>query len=612
MLKKLAAFLTFNSVSLKIRLLLYFLFLVILPTSIISITIYNESYRTITENISAAVQKNLNMVETLFVNKFAEMDSLADSIYMNPEMTELLSAERPVDQIAVVNELTNLDKIIDGYSMPGADNRSYIPKLYMLDRPEYQLYNFSRNISTISEIEKKDWYAALPFKARYTVVGLRTDDSSSGAAPTIMLAKRLYGLNNLTIPYVGLLTIEADIGNFNDVLDQLKPSVNSRIFIIDKAATVVASPDTSLLNQSLSGESYIRRLLPFKAGGSGSFETNIRDKAMLVAYRSIESLDWTIVSVSPVSDLNGKLVYIRKVMYVVIAVCMALALLMALLLSNNITRPIHKFIKSMSYAREGNFDIAIQYKRKDEFTFLFSQYNKMIRQIKELINKLYITEVKKKEAELKALQAQINPHFLYNTLDSINWIALRHKVPEISQMVTSLSDFFRYSLSKGRNIIPIEDELQQVRSYLSIQQVRFKERLDYSIEVEPEVYGHYSVKLILQPLVENSLIHGIEKRRGKGVIALSARRDGDWIVIDIRDNGVGANVEELNDMLRSETGGDSFGLNNVNERIKQVFGPESGLQFRSNDGPGVTVTVKFPCVTSLEGMEDEAEDDHSR
>ncbi|MEK0316132.1 cache domain-containing sensor histidine kinase [Cohnella sp. 56] len=610
MLKKLAAFLTFNSVSLKVRLLLYFLFLVILPTSIISITIYNESYRTITENISTAVQKNLNMVETLFMNKFEEMDSLADSIYMNPEMTELLSAERPVDQIAVVNELTNLDKIIDGYSMPGADNRSYIPKLYMLDRPEYQLYNFSRNISTISEIEKKDWYAALPFKSRYTVVP--ADGSSSGAAPTIMLAKRLFGLNNLTIPYVGLLTIEADIGNFNDVLDQLKPSVNSRIFIVDQAAHVVASPDTALLNRSLAGEPYIQRLLPFHAGGSGSFETSIRDEAMLVSYRSIESPDWTIVSVSPVSDLNGKLVYIRQVMYIVIAVCMALALLMALLLSNNITKPIRKFIKSMSYAREGNFDIAIQYKRKDEFTFLFSQYNKMIRQIKELINQLYITEVKKKEADLKALQAQINPHFLYNTLDSINWIALRHKVPEISQMVTSLSDFFRYSLSKGRNIIPVEDELQQVRSYLSIQQVRFKDRLDYSIEVEPEVYGHYTVKLILQPLVENALIHGIEKRRGKGVIELSARRENDWIVIDIGDNGVGANVGELNDMLRSEASGDSFGLNNVNERIKQVFGPDSGLRYRSNEGPGVTVTVRFPCVTSLEGMEYEAEDDHSR
>ena len=165
--------------------------------------------------------------------------------------------------------------------------------------------------------------------------------------------------------------------------------------------------------------------------------------------------------------------------------------------------------------RKETYDIRIRYNRKDEFTQLFSQYNIMLRQTKELIKKLYFSENKKKEAELKALQAQINPHFLYNTLDSINWIALRHKVPEVSHMVTSLSDFFRYSLNKGKNIIVIEDELRQVESYLSIQKVRFKERLDYEIVAEPEVCRHIAVKLILQPLVENALIHGIERRPGK-------------------------------------------------------------------------------------------------
>jgi two-component system sensor histidine kinase YesM len=613
MLRKLTTYLPFYNVSLKYRLLLYFLFLVILPTSIISITIYNESYRTITENISTAVQKNLNMVETLFINKFEEMDGLADSIYLNTEMTEILSAERPIDQIAIVNELTNLDKMINGYNFPGAHDRLFLPKLYMLDRPEYLLYNFSRNVSTISQIEKEDWYARLAYKSRYSIVGLRMEESSTSNTPTIMLAKRLFGLNNVTIPYVGLLTIEADIGNFNAVLDQLKPSVNSSIVIIDNQANIVVSPDSSLLNQNLASESYIQKLLPRQQTSSGSFEDHIQDKPMLVSYRKIEPLNWTIVSISPVSDLNGKLVSIRKVMYVVMALCMILASIIAFLLSNNITSPIRKFIKSMSYAQEGNFDISIQYKRKDEFTYLFSQYNKMIKQIKELINKLYISEVKKKEADLKALQAQINPHFLYNTLDSINWIALRHNVPEISQMVNSLSDFFRYSLSKGHNIIPIEDELRQVESYLSIQQVRFKERLEYSIEVEPEVYGHYAVKLILQPLVENSLIHGIEKRRGKGRITMRARKEEDWIVVIISDNGIGANVNELNDMLQHENNSSSFGLNNVNERIKQVFGVESGLHFQSHeDDPGVTVTVRFPCITTLEGLEDDVENDNSR
>jgi two-component system sensor histidine kinase YesM len=418
----------------------------------------------------------------------------------------------------------------------------------------------------------------------------------------------------LIIPYVGLLTIDADIDDFNSMLVQLKPSVNSSIVIIDNKANVIVSPELSLLNQSLTAEPYIQTLLQNQQSRVGSFEESIQGKTMLVSYRQIGTLGWTVVSVSPISDLNGKLITFRKVMYAVLALCMFLAFIIALFLSSNITNPIRKFIKSMSYAQEGNFDIQIQYKRKDEFTYLFSQYNKMILQIKELINKLYVSEVKKKEAELKALEAQINPHFLYNTLDSINWIALRNDVPDISHMVTSLSDFFRYSLSDGKSIIPIEDEFRQVESYLSIQQVRFKERLEFSFQLEPEVYGHYTVKLILQPLVENSLIHGIEKRRGKGIIVIKARKTEDLIEIEISDNGIGADIDKLNAMLHNDSDSDSdksFGMNNVNQRIQQVFGKGSGIYYKIHDGPGITVKVTFPATTTLEGMDDEAKNDYS-
>jgi two-component system sensor histidine kinase YesM len=612
MLRKVAAYVSLTRTSLKYRLLLYFLILVILPTSIISVTIYNESYQTITENINVSVQKNLNMVETILLKKFEEMDSVAESIYLNPDMLEILSADHPTDQVSTVNELANLNKIIDGYRVTGGPQTQFTPKLYMLDRPEYLQYNFSRNVSTISQIEQETWYTKLPPKAPYSIAGLYAHSSVNGTSYTIKLAKRLFGLNNVIIPYVGLLTIDADIDDFNDILIGLKPSKNSSILIMDSKATVIVSPELAMLDQSLATAPYIQNIRK-QQDRSGSFGETIQDESMLVSYRQLGSLGWTVVSISPISDLNGKLISFRKVMYAVLALCMVLAFVIALLLSGNITNPIRKFIKSMSYAQEGNFDIQIQYKRKDEFTYLFSEYNKMILQIKELINKLYVSEIKKKEAELKALQAQINPHFLYNTLDSINWIALRNNVPDISHMVTSLSDFFRYSLSKGRSIIPIEDELRQVESYLSIQQVRFKERLEYAIDVDPEVYGHYTVKLILQPLVENSLLHGIEKRRGKGRIAIRAYKVQEQIVIEISDNGIGANVSELNAMLQGESGsGKSFGMMNVDQRIIQVFGDRWGIRYSEQVGPGLTVTVTFPAVSTLEGLDEDAQDDHSR
>ncbi|MBM7563662.1 cache domain-containing sensor histidine kinase [Paenibacillus sacheonensis] len=610
-LRKLSGLLTFNRVSLKYRLLLYFLLLVILPTSIISVTVYNESYQTITQNMNASVQKNLAMMETVLVKKFDEMNGVANSIYLNPDMLDMLSADRPSDQVGFVNELASFNKILDIYAQPEGPAKPFMPKLYMLDRPEYVQYNFSRNVSTISEIEKETWYAALPPKARYSIVGLQAETSAGGASYTIKLAKRLFGLKNMTIPYVGLLTIDADINDFNSMLVQLKPSANSSIFIVDSRADVIVSPDMGLLGTNLGKETYISKLIN-EPDAAGSFDERIGGQSELISFRRIASLDWTVVSVSPLSDLNGKLVSFRRAMYVVLALCMVLAFAIALLLSNNITKPIRKFIKTMSYAQEGNFDIQVQYRRKDEFTYLFSQYNTMIMQIKELINKLYVSEVKKKEAELKALQSQINPHFLYNTLDSINWIALRHEVPDISHMVTSLSDFFRYSLSKGRSIIPIEDELRQVESYLSIHKFRFKDKLDYALRIEPEVYGHLTVKLVLQPLVENSIVHGIEKRHGKGYVEICARRIGDRIEIEIADNGGGGDADALNAMLAGEGGAnDSFGTINVDQRLKQVFGEKAGIRYGKRDGPGMLVTVTMPAVTTWEENED-AQDDHRR
>ncbi|QHW33441.1 sensor histidine kinase [Paenibacillus rhizovicinus] len=608
MLRKLESLMP--NVNLKYRLLLYFLVLVILPTSIISLTIYNESYQTITNNINASIQKNLTMTEIVINKKFDEMGDVANSIYLNPDMIDILSADPPSDQIGFVNELANLNKILDSYAKPNGPNAQFVPKLYMLNRPEYFQYNFSRNVSTISEIETKQWYTDLPPKARYSVIGLQINTTSSGTVYTIKLAKRLFGLKNVAIPYVGLLTIDADINDFNSMLDQLKPSVHSSVFIIDSQANVIVSPDLSLVSESMADSPYIKKLMNSQSN-IGSFGERIGGLSELVSFRRIDSLGWTAVSISPTSDLNGKLISFRRAMYAVLALCMALAFGIALVLSNNITNPIRKFIKSMSYAQEGNFDIQIQYARKDEFTYLFSQYNKMIMQIKELINKLYVSEVKKKEAELKALQSQINPHFLYNTLDSINWIALRHDVPDISHMVTSLSDFFRYSLSKGRSIILIEEEIRQVESYLSIQKFRFKDRLDYSLQIEPEVYGHYTVKLILQPLVENAIIHGIEKRHGRGCIDIRARMNGAWIHVEIADDGIGADVNALNAMLDDNSGTNkSFGTVNVNQRLKQLFGNEAGIRYYARDGQGLIVVVTIPAVTTWEDEEDHANDDY--
>ncbi|WP_342437995.1 sensor histidine kinase [Paenibacillus sp. FSL L8-0436] len=599
--------------SIRSRLILYFLFLVLLPTTIISITVYNKSADIITRNVNTSIENNLNLVQDNLAQRFESANTSMVSLYLNTEFADLISSNRPTDSTGIINELAALNKMLENFPANGTSGSSFVPMLYMLNRPEYTQYNFSRRVFNIDQISLKPWYLGIPARSDFTVVGLSSLDSRF----TLKFAKRLFGIRHAQLPYVGLLTIDIPVTEFGTLLEHYKPTTGSRIYIADQTGTIAISPEETLIGQNISTQDYYGKMAaePADPGIFHSFDHVIQGENMLVSYKKIKATGWTILSISPISELNGELASFRRVMYVVIGICMLVSLMMALLLSENISAPIRKFIQSMSHAESGNFNIIIRYRRKDEFSYLFNRYNKLLQQIKALIDKLYVTELRKKEAELKTLQAQINPHFLYNTLDSINWLAINHDVPEISHMVTSLSDFFRYSLSKGRNIIPLRDELKQVESYLEIQQFRFQDKLAYELEkADPRLLEEcLVVKLSIQPLVENAIIHGIQQRRGKGTIRIRVDSSHDILCISVFDDGVGADPERLNQLLTDQQGNQSYGIRNVHMRIQQFFGESYGIRYYANteDQAGLLAMIRFPVVTTWDEVIEDVDDDHS-
>ncbi|BBH22319.1 histidine kinase [Paenibacillus baekrokdamisoli] len=569
------------TISIRSRLLLYFIFLIMLPTSIISVTIYNKSTDIITHKINSSLEEKLNIIASNITQKFQAVNNTSSEIYLNSDLIRILSSQRPSDTTGIISEMSNMDKLLSNYTVTNNAQDLLLPRIYLFNRPEYLLHSFTNKVSDLSLIEKEKWYMQLPNRAEYTIVGLDEVVVSSVKIKTIKIAKRLFGLDDMSIKFSGVLTVDIGADYFNTILDQSKPTIGSSTFIIDVNKSIIISSDDTLLGTV--------------------FEPNKRDN-ILSAYERIEPLNWTLVSLTPMNELNGELIAFKKVIYTVIVVCGILALLMALFLSENISYPIRKLVKSMRVVQRGNFDITLEYKRNDEFAYLFHSYTKMVRDIKELIDKLYVSEVMKKEAELKALQAQINPHFLYNTLDSVNWMALELNATRISTMVTSLSNFFRYSLSKGETIISLREEKLQVESYLIIQKIRFQEKLDYSIYFASDILDNLTVKLILQPIVENAILHGINKIRGKGMIVITGSKSDSIIEIRVSDNGVGADIDELNSIVDNRSHSASFALKNVNERIKYYFGSEFGIRFCSNEDEGITVIVRFPAVKTMEGL----------
>ena len=284
----------------------------------------------------------------------------------------------------------------------------------------------------------------MPFKSRFKVLGLYQEASESGALPMyyIRTAKQLYELDNFAVPYAGLITADVNITDFGKILDNLKPSPHSEVYILNAAGEVMIGNRMSELNKPFTiSDMFTDNQTDENHDFQAQFQF-LHGEQTLIASKFIPQLNWKIVTVSPLRDLNGRLLSFRNIMIIVILISLIMAFILALFLSNNITNPIRKFVRAINTTDSELFNVSIEYKRNDEFLYLFQRFNKMIRQMKKLVNQLYVSEVKKKKAELEALQAQINPHFLYNTLDSINWMALKKNVPEISLMVTSLSDFF--------------------------------------------------------------------------------------------------------------------------------------------------------------------------
>lgn len=285
---------------------------------------------------------------------------------------------------------------------------------------------------------------------------------------------------------------------------------------------------------------------------------------------------------------------------VLIVILIMVALVWTILTVRSIAIPIKQLTQVTEKISGGDFSARAEVNSTDETMLLAQSVNEMGANIEALVQKIKEDERKMRHADLRLLQEQINPHFLYNTLDTIVWLIEGNETDKAENMVMSLSEFFRLVLSKGKEYISIQDEELHIRSYLEIQKVRYNDIMDYEIEIDPEIYQYRILKLTLQPLVENSLYHGIKYKRAKGTISVRGFLKDGLIHLLVKDNGVGMSASDL-EKLRQEISKPcqetekGFGLANVNERIRMNFGQEYGMTIDSKEGEGTTVSIVIPA-----------------
>jgi two-component system sensor histidine kinase YesM len=387
------------------------------------------------------------------------------------------------------------------------------------------------------------------------------------------------------------------------------------ILILDRKGQPVVQANTPLIRRFMKDS---RTLLTITTYKFGNLQQNYQHKRYLIAYRGMSAAPWVIVNIKSKKILLRKFNRIGIYISILTVPSIILCLILTIFLSRSITQPLALLEHTIHKVTQRDFTVRFNYGYRDEVGQLGQSFNFMIEEIQQLINKLnsYILQLKaekenvkneqllKRRAELKALQAQINPHFLYNTLDSIHWMAESIAADEICKMTLALGTLFRSGVNRGQEFIPIRNELENVHSYLTIQKMRYTDKFDYSIRFDPNLLDLMTIKLILQPLVENAIYHGIKVKPGPGRIEINGEiaGSGAMALICVRDDGVGIDPPKLaliNKHLSqpmTHTEEEGYGVFNVNERIKLYFGDDYGLTFWSKPGQGTEVRILIPVL----------------
>ena len=409
----------------------------------------------------------------------------------------------------------------------------------------------------------------------------------------IVLMKKLYAFPTQSL--LGYIALDVNAKSLYDIIADIDLTKSGRIFLVNEEGRILAT-ESETLSGELLDEPY-RNFL----GENEAFYNNVRvGNTYYSVYNSgAISNGWYMVLAIPRDYYMRDITKLKNVIIPITLMTAFLTALLSILVSRGITRPIRFLSRAMENFGQGNFDINCQVDSEDEIGRLSHTFNQMVMDMNSLVNTVYEQKVMKQEAQMKSLQMQINPHFLYNTLDTINWMARIRHVDEIGDMVAALSNMMRYSLEK-KSFVRLGEEVKSLKDYIAIQNYRYRDKMVAEIEIDESLMSLYIPRLLIQPILENAIVHGIEEKLDKGHILVAARREDEDLYIQIMDDGVGMTEETMSHILREDysmkkSGHTSIGVVNVNRRIQMIYGKDYGLLVQSVLGAGTKITIHIPA-----------------
>ncbi|MCM3443070.1 sensor histidine kinase [Metabacillus halosaccharovorans] len=578
----------FKDLSLKVKSILIFTMVVFLPIVTLGTLILVEMNKVLKEQAFDYTERNLNTVQTSINNMIQNIDDISTYMIFSDEFRSFLAETSTTEDQPRYKEL---EEDLKGFFLFHLMSKNHI------------------NSITVKGINGNELYLGDPIKANEDQWMNRAEKGAGkitwsyaypiysyweGEVNVISMSRVINDINNIN-KKIGSVTIRVNEKTLTDMLNKGVTQEQGSTFILNGDGHVVLHQNTKWFGKKYPNQELLQEI---NENPEKSFYYSINDEEYLVSTTEIESNGWRLVTMIDEQTILKELRGVSNAIFIFLIVAFVLGLIAIIGFYYSIINPILDLTKKTKQVEEGDFSVVVRVTNQDEIGKLKYRFNKMVEQIQYLINTKYRLEIKQRESELTALQNQINPHFLYNTLDMIRWTARMENALETSRLIELLSKMFRISLSKGKLWIPLQQELLYVESYLELQKKRLGSKLTYSIDLDQHIKDVLVLKQILQPLVENSILHGFKGKKEVGMIEISSFAEENDVMIDIKDNGIGVNTQQMNTYLLEESNHDNkgFALSNVNDRLITLFGSEYGLTFLEPEQPGTWVRIRLPLL----------------
>ncbi|MCF0132751.1 MAG: sensor histidine kinase [Blautia sp.] len=453
------------------------------------------------------------------------------------------------------------------------------------------------------QLESQDWYRNALSTEGTVLTSSHVQHIVEGERPwVITVSQRISGDDNKAL---GVVFIDLNYRVIKELCAQNNIGEKGYIYILDQTGGIVYHPQQNQLYNELQTEN--TELVQNSADESVTVGIGKNKKEYMISHSN--TTDWSVVGCLNLSELLRNSRDAQKSYVLTAVLLVAAALILSGYISRQITLPIQKLRDSMVRVQQGDFSGSdLEVPAKNEIGSLTNSFNVMKHRISDLMEQNVREQKEKRKIELHALQSQINPHFLYNTLDSIIWMAEGKKNEEVVIMTASLARLLRQSIGNENEVVPIQQEIEYVRSYLTIQKMRYKDKLEFQIDVSPEILSRNIIKLVLQPIVENAIYHGIKYKESRGLLEIRGYREKECIIIEISDDGIGIREEVLKNIYERHKvnyRSNGVGVYNVQKRLQLYYGNEYGITYRSEPQMGTTAIIRIPANPS--GQEEKRE-----